>query len=97
MCCLFTILALMGPRAGAVIWWLLEPVRWQATFDGFILPFLGWLFLPWTTLMYVAVAPRGVDGLEWFWLGGAFLMDLLTLFGGAYGNRGRLSGARLYR
>jgi hypothetical protein len=33
-------------------------------FDTAILPIVGFLFLPWTTMMYVLVFPRAV-GLDW--------------------------------
>jgi hypothetical protein len=33
MCCFFTALVFLGPRAGILIWWLINPVRWQATLD----------------------------------------------------------------
>ena len=49
--CLFLILLLFGPRSVIVVWWLLQPLRWDATFGSFIVPFLGFLILPWTTLM----------------------------------------------
>jgi hypothetical protein len=92
MCCLFTTLALLGPRAAIIVWWLLQPVRWGQTFDTVIWPALGFAFAPWTTLMYVIVYPGGVDGLDILWLGIAFAFDLFSWFGGAYGNRGRIRG-----
>ena len=84
MCCLFTILAILGPRALIFVWWLLEPLRWSAAFETFIFPFLGFLFLPWTTLMYVVVAPFGIDGFDWLWLGLAVLADIASYAGSAY-------------
>jgi hypothetical protein len=90
--CLFLSLLLFGPRVGIILWWLVEPVRWQATFDTFIWPFLGFLFLPWTTLMYVLVAPLGVEGLDWLWIALAVLADLASYAGGAFGGRGRVPG-----
>lgn len=92
MCCLFTTLVLAGPRAAIFLWWLLQPVRWGTTFDTFIWPFLGFLFAPWTTLMYVLVYPGGIDTLDILWLGIAVAFDLFSWFGGAYGNRGRFRG-----
>ena len=92
MCCLFTTLVLLGPRAGILIWWLIQPLRWQATFPQFIWPLLGFLFLPWTTLMYVVVAPFGIAGFDWVWLILAFLADIVSYTGGAYGNRDRIPG-----
>ena len=84
MFCLFLVLLFLGPRAGILVWWLVDQVRWSATFDTFIWPLLGFLFLPWTTLMYVVVAPMGITGFDWLWLGLAFLADIATLAGGAY-------------
>jgi hypothetical protein len=92
MCCLWTILVFLGPRAGILVWWLMNPLRWQITFPSFIWPLLGFLFLPWTTLMYVLVAPAGVFGLDWLWLGLAVIADIGMHAGGAYGNRERVPG-----
>ena len=92
MCCFFTTLVFLGPRAAILIWWLINPVRWQATFSSFIWPLLGFLFLPWTTLMYVLVAPGGVVGFDWIWLGLAVLADIGMYAGGGYGNRARITG-----
>ena len=92
MCCFFTTLVFLGPRAAILIWWLVNPVRWQATFDSFIWPLLGFLFVPWATLMYVLVAPGGVVGFDWVWLGLAVLADISMYAGGGYGNRDRFPG-----
>ncbi len=92
MCCFFTTLVLFGPRLAIVIWWLIQPMRWQAAFATFIWPFLGFLFLPWTTLMYVIVAPGGVTGFDWFWLILMLIADIGSYAGGGYGNRNRIPG-----
>ncbi|MCA9904650.1 MAG: hypothetical protein KC547_12415 [Anaerolineae bacterium] len=94
MCCIITILLLIGPRAAAIVWALVDQARWQVTFDNLILPCMGIMFLPWTTLAYVLVAPGGVGGLDWVWLIIAFLIDIGSLSGGAYKNRDRI---RQYR
>jgi hypothetical protein len=92
--CLFLILLLFGPRSVIVIWWLLQPLRWEATFGSFIVPFLGFLILPWTTLMYVIVAPGGLVGLDVLWMGLAVLADIASYTGGGvYGRRRRMSTA----
>ena len=59
MCLLMTLLVL-GPRAAIFIYWVGWPARWEAAFDSFIVPFIGFVLLPWTTLMYLLVAPGGV-------------------------------------
>jgi hypothetical protein len=92
MCCLVTILALLGPRAAILIWYLFQPSRWNATFETIVWPLLGALFLPWTTLMYVLVAPGGVAGWDWVWMILAVLIDLGSYGGGGYGNRDRIRG-----
>ena len=84
MCCVFLILSFLGPRAGILIWWLADQALWNATFDRFIWPLLGFLFVPWTTLMYVIVAPAGLEGFDWIWLGIAFVADIAMYSGGVY-------------
>ena len=94
MCCMFTTLVLLGPRAAILIWGLAQPARWEAAFSTFIWPLLGFLFLPWTTMMYVAVYPLGLSGLDWFWLIAALFIDILSYSGSAYGNRDRINAYR---
>jgi hypothetical protein len=94
MCCLATTLVLLGPRMGILVWWLINPTRFDLAFSTFIWPFLGFLFLPWTTLMYLAVwSPlTGIYGFDWVWLALAFFIDLGSHAGGGYGNRDRIPG-----
>jgi len=90
MCCFFTSLMLLGPRFGILVWWLMSPLRWELAFDSFIWPFLGFLFLPWTTLMYVGIGMNGLTGFDWVWMGLAVLSDIGMYAGGGYGNKDRL-------
>ena len=54
--------------------YLFNPVYVNGAFDSFFWGFLGWLLLPWTTLMYIAIYPGGILGFDWIWLGmGVFL------------------------
>jgi hypothetical protein len=92
MCCFLTALVFLGPRAAILLWWLAQPARWDATFSNFLVPVLGFLFLPWTTLAYVVVAPGGVVGADWLLLGIGFLVDLANYAGGGYTNRTRVPG-----
>jgi hypothetical protein len=93
MCCVVTILLLIGPRAAALLWSLIDPGRWLV-FDNLVVPCLGILFLPWTLLAYVLLAPGGVGGIEWVVVIIAFLVDIGSLGGGAYGNRKRIPQRR---
>ena len=92
MCCIFTSLFLLGPRFAALIWWLLNPLRFNAAFSTFIWPLLGIIFLPWTTLMYLVVFPAGIIGFDWLWMGLAVVADIGMYVGGGYGNRDRIPG-----
>ncbi len=95
MCCLVTALVLLGPRAAIFIWWLAAMERWESAFSTFFWPLLGFLFFPFTTLMFVAVAPNGrVVGGDWFWLVLAVIVDISSHFGGAYKNRDRMPMGR---
>ncbi len=91
MCLILSVL-LFGPRIVLVFWWLADSARWAATFDTILLPILGFLFLPWTTVMYVLVFPQGIVGLDWLVLGLALLADVGSLAGGAWRGRGQMQG-----
>jgi hypothetical protein len=82
--CLFALLSVFFPRLGLLCVWIFTNEVEQA-FDGFILPLLGLIFLPLTTLVYALLwAPfGGVEGIEWFWVVLAFLFDVGALGGGA--------------
>jgi hypothetical protein len=86
--CLVIFALIFGPRLVMVVWWLLDMARWAATFDSILLPVLGFLLAPWTTLAYVLVAPQGVAGIDWVWIAIAVLFDLGSLGGGAARRRG---------
>ena len=61
--------------------------------EALIWPILGLIFLPWSTLMYVAVAPGGINGLlEWGFLILAIIIDIGAYTGGGFGNRDRIPG-----
>jgi hypothetical protein len=90
MCCFAAILVLLGPRLAIIVWGIAQPARWEATFSTFVWPLLGFLVLPWTTLMYVAVAPLGVTGFDWFGIALAVIADIASYSGSAWGNRARI-------
>lgn len=92
MCCMWTVLLFLGPRAAVIVWWLVNPARVMlATGGNFILPLVGVIFLPFTTLMYIILAPvGGLQLYDWLWLAIGVLLDLSTYGGGAYTNRERL-------
>ena len=93
MCCVFTILLFFGPRLAILVWWLVNRLRIDTLVGGnWILAILAWIFLPWTLLMYFVVAPNGIVGFDWIWLGLGLLFDIGSYAGGGWGNRDRLRG-----
>jgi len=72
--------------------WIARPVMMDRAFGTFILPCLGFLFLPFTTLMYVFLK-QGVgtiQGLDWLWLFLAVILDLASVAGAGAANRDRI-------
>ena len=64
--------------------WLFSDMLSRA-FESWIVPFLGFFLLPWTTLAYAvmwSVGTNGVKGFEWFIVILAFLIDLGAFAGG---------------
>ena len=41
MCCLVTTLLLLGPRVATLVWWLVNPTRFNLAFNSVILPVPG--------------------------------------------------------
>ncbi len=77
MGCLFILLAGIFPRLGLVIVWVARPKMVDAAFDTWIWPLLGFIFLPFATLVYVILwQAGGLSGWDWFWVGLAALLDL---------------------
>ncbi len=88
MCCVVLLVALVGPRLALFVLWLFSSYLSRA-FDAFLLPFLGFVFLPWTTLAYAVAqnefgGPHDI-GLILVVLG--VLVDIGALGGSARGRR----------
>ena len=82
MCCFLTALLLFGPRLAILVWWIWNPAYVNAIFDSWIWPILAWIFLPWTLLMYMTVAPGGIVGFDWIILGLGVFADIASYVGG---------------
>jgi hypothetical protein len=85
MPCLVVLLALISPRLALFAIWLFSDILSRA-YDSWIVPLLGFFLLPWTTLAYAGLWSAGtnkVDGLEWFIVGLAFLVDMGSYVGGS--------------
>jgi len=84
MCCFFTALLLFGPRLAILVWWIYSPEYITSLFQTWIWPILGLIFLPWSTLMYMVVAPGSIIGFDWILLGLGIFADMASYFGGYY-------------
>jgi len=92
MCCVLSVIMLIGPRAGIILWWLLNPLRFSAVFNSFLWPVLGTLFMPFTTLAFLLLKKPffgGLVGLDWLLIAIAVIADLSSYGGGFYSQRNR--------
>lgn len=89
MCCFFAALVTLGPRFAILIWWLMQPARWEVSFSSFWGPFIGFIFAPWTTLSWVAAAPGGITGFDYIIVGIGIFLDIASYTTGEYGRRER--------
>jgi len=85
MPCLLALFALFVPRVILVLVWLFSDYLGRA-YDGFIVPLLGFFFLPLTTLAYAwAINANGsVSGIYLVVVVLAVLMDLGSLGNGGH-------------
>ena len=79
--------------------WLARPALMDAAFGSFIIPCLGFLFLPFTTLMYVPssfrVSAPPLQGLDWLWLFLAVVLDVASVAGAGAADRDRIPSWRI--
>ena len=97
MCCFLTVLVFLGPRFAIIVWYLINPVQFNAAISSFLLSCLGFLFLPWTMLAYLVTfsyVDGGVSGFGWVIVGFGFILDIMSYSGGGYGNRDRINQYR---
>ncbi len=90
MCCVISALFFLGPRAGLLIWWLVRPGRFSMVYNNLLLPLIGMIFLPVTTLTYTFIykpAFGSLIGLDWLWLGIALMVDFSLYGGGVFSRR----------
>lgn len=77
MPCLFAIIGVFAPRLAFILLWIFTPLVSRA-FNSVVLPILGLIFLPFTTLFYVLVFHSLGQNNIWGWLLilVGFLLDL---------------------
>jgi hypothetical protein len=84
MGCLLVLFALISARLAIILMWIFTDDLSKA-FDSWIVPFIGFFLLPWTTFAYAGLwstGSRGVHDFEWFLVIVAFVVDLSSLAGG---------------
>jgi hypothetical protein len=86
--CLIVLVALFSSRFALVLMWLFTD-RLSDAFDSTIGPVFGFIFIPWTTLMYALLwgSHHTVEGFEWFLVAFAFLLDVGSWVGSAQRDR----------
>jgi hypothetical protein len=76
--CLLAMTAAFAPRVVLVLMWIFG-WRVSAAFNNFLVPLLGLIFLPYTTIMYVLVwsPAAGVAGWDWVWVLLGVALDIM--------------------
>ena len=91
--CLNAIIAFFS-RIVLLTMWIGRPVQFQAAFGGsWFLPCLGFLFLPFTTMVYVwlqTASAQPLTLLEWLLLGLCVVLDIFSIGSAGYTNRNRI-------
>lgn len=74
--------------------WIARPIAFERVFSGsWIIPCLGILILPFTTLMYVFLVTNGpntLSGMDWLWMILALLIDVANIGAAGAANRDRI-------
>jgi hypothetical protein len=76
--------SMFWPRLFIVLFWIFDDQLLRRAFESWIVPFLGFFLLPWTTIAYASmwgVSSDRVSGLEWVAVAFAFLLDVWTYAG----------------
>ena len=76
--CLLAMAAAFAPRLVLILMWIVGD-RINAAFNNAIIPILGIIFLPYTTIMYVLVwnPITGVTGWDWVWIALGVVLDIM--------------------
>jgi hypothetical protein len=86
MPCLLLLAVLLFPRIVIVLMWLFSTYLQRAFQGGLVLPVVGFIFLPLTTIVYAWELNSGMPttGVNLLWLLFAVILDLGGLGGGAH-------------
>jgi hypothetical protein len=86
MPCLLLFVILLFPRVALVLMWLFSTYLQRAYHGGLLIPLLGFLFMPLTTIIYAWEVNSGMAlaGINLVWLLIAVIIDLGGWGGGAH-------------
>ena len=90
-------MALFGallPRFVLFVGWTNDPAGWEAVLGSPVWFLFGFLFFPWTTLIYGFVAPNGLTVLNLVFVALGLLVDLGTWGIGFFASRRRAEAYR---
>ncbi len=89
MPCLFLIVILAFPRIALLLMWFFSTYLQRAFHGGLLVPLIGFIFLPLTTIVYAWEINSGMPlaGINLVWLLIAVIIDLGGLSGGGYRSR----------
>jgi hypothetical protein len=84
--CFLLFVILLFPRVALVLMWFFSTYLQRAFHGGLVLPVLGFIFLPLTTIVYAWELNSGMPtaGINLLWLLIAVIVDLGGLGGGAH-------------
>ena len=92
-CCLLAMIGTFFPRIALALMWTFTNYVDRA-FSSFIVPLLGLVFLPFTTIIYCLVwTAGGVHGAAWIWVIIGLLLDIGSYGSGARGQQQRSAAA----
>ena len=75
------------PRFVLLVAWSNDQAYWGSLFQAPVWFLGGFLFLPWTTLIYGFASANGMSLLNWIFIGAAVLLDLGTWGIGAFATK----------
>jgi hypothetical protein len=88
--CLLAFGIALAPRVILVFAWLFSD-RWELVWQGeWVMPLLGIIFLPFTTIMYLLTwtLTGGIEGWDWMWILIGLFLDISKWFG-LWGNKNK--------
>ncbi len=76
--CLLAFVGAVAPRVVLILAWIFSN-RWDLVWKSdWLVPLLGIVLLPYTTIMYMLVySPTGIQGWDWMWIGLGVLLDIM--------------------